>query len=238
MPLRISTNVTSLNAQRSLDKSQRAMSNSFAQLASGSRINKAADDAAGLTISENLKSRIRGNIQAKRNAQDALSVMQVAEGGLNEISNILVRMRELGVQAASDNIGDTERSFIDKEVQQLKLEVDRIANTTKWGETELLNGSGDKFEFQVDLGNDDFNDRISFDAGDVEATTSTLKIDGFDFSDKDDARAALETVEDAQTLVNSYRANLGAIIWVSLSRIFQQRIHEFVTQISRLQLPN
>jgi flagellin len=191
MPLRISTNVASIAAQGSLDQSQRAMEKSFAQLSSGSRITKASDDAAGLTISENLKSRIRGYRQAQRNAQDAVSVMQVAEGGLNEISNILVRMRELGVQAASDNIGDRERSFIDKEVQQLKAEVDRISNTTKFGDVELLNGTGETFEFQVDLGNDDTNDRISFDASDIEATASTLGVDSFDFSEKENARDAL-----------------------------------------------
>ena len=211
MALRVSTNVASINAQGSLDRSQRAIEKSFAQLSSGSRITKAADDAAGLTISENLKSRVRGLNQAKRNAQDAQSVIQVAEGGLNEVSNILVRMRELGVQAASDNISDTERGFINKEVQQLKSEVDRISQTTRFGDVQLLNGEGDKFEFQIDLGNDDFEDRISFDAADLEATTNRLGIDGFDYSDKADARAALEVVESAQTQVNGYRANLGAL---------------------------
>lgn len=211
MPLRITTNVPSLNAQSSLDKSQRAMGKSYAQLSSGSRITKAADDAAGLTISENLKSRIRGYGQAQKNAQNALSVIQVAEGGLNEVSNILVRLRELGVQASSDNVGETERGFIDKEVQQLKLEVDRIANTTKWGDIELLNGTGDEFEFQIDLGNDDFNDRISFNASDVEATTERLDIADFDFSDKNSARGSLEVIENAQTMVNGYRSNLGAL---------------------------
>lgn len=211
MPLRVSTNIASINAQGSLEKSQRKIDLSFAQLSSGSRITKAADDAAGLTISENLKSRVRGLNQAKRNAQDAMSVMQVAEGGLNEVSNILVRMRELGVQAASDNVGEKERGFIDKEIQQLKSEVDRIAQTTRWGDTQLLNGTGDQFDFQVDLGNDDFEDRISFDASDLEATTDRLGISGFDFSEKADARSALEVVEDAQTQVNEYRANLGAL---------------------------
>lgn len=211
MSLRISTNVASIAAQGSLDKSQRAMEKSFAQLSSGSRITKASDDAAGLTISENLKSRVVGYRQAQRNAQDAISVMQVAEGGLNEVSNILVRLRELGVQAASDNIGDRERGFIDKEVQQLKTEIDRIANTTRFGDVELLNGTGERFEFQIDLGNDDINDRISFDASDIEATTSTLGVDGFDFSDKDNARDSLTVVEGAQTLVNEYRSNLGAL---------------------------
>ena len=211
MALRISTNMASINAQSSLDRSQRAIEKSFSQLSSGSRITKAADDAAGLTISENLKSRVRGLDQAKRNANDAMSVIQVAEGGLNEIGNILVRLRELGVQAASDSVSDNERGFIDKEVQQLKQEVDRIALTTRFGSVQLLDGTGETFDFQVDLGNDDFQDRISFKASDIQATTDVLKIDDFDFSDKGGARGSLEFVEAAQTKVKEYRSNLGAL---------------------------
>src|SRR5690606_2835613 len=109
---------------------QRVIQSSMAQLASGSRINKAADDAAGLAISESLKSQIRSGQQATRNANDGISMIQTAEGGLNEISNILTRLRELGIQAASDTVGDVERGFTNKEVQQLKSELDRIANVT------------------------------------------------------------------------------------------------------------
>jgi flagellin len=127
MGLTITTNVASINAQQNLNRSQRSMEKSYAQIASGSRITKAADDAAGLSISETLKSTIRGYTQAQRNANDGISMVQVAEGGLGEISNILTRLRELGVQAASDTVGDTERGFINKEVQQLLSEVDRIA---------------------------------------------------------------------------------------------------------------
>lgn len=211
MPLLVSTNVASINAQRAFSGSQRLVERSYAQLASGSRITKAADDAAGLSISENLKSRIRGYRQAQRNANDAMSVVQIAEGGLNEISSIITRLRELGVQAASDNIGDQERSFVDKEVQQLKMEVERIAQSTRFGDIYLLNGSGQEFAFQVDINNDDFVDRIKFDASETEATVSSLGIDGFDFSTSEGARSALDTIENAQVKVNGYRANLGAI---------------------------
>src|SRR4051812_17195402 len=124
MGLRIGTNLSSISAQRSLAGSQREVAKSFAQLSSGSRITKSADDAAGLSISEGLKSQIRGYGQASRNANDGISMVQTSEGGLGEISNILTRFRELGVQAASDTIGEQERSFIDKEVQQLKAETD------------------------------------------------------------------------------------------------------------------
>ncbi len=211
MPLRVNTNIVSINAQRAMADSQRGIERSYAQLASGSRITKAADDAAGLSISENLKSRVRGYRQAQRNAQDAMSVVQIAEGGLNEISNIITRLRELGVQAASDNIGDQERGFVNKEVQQLISESERIAQSTRFGNTMLLNGSGDKFSFQIDINNDDFKDRISFDASESDATAASLGIDSFDFSSAEGARSALDTIEEALSKVNGFRANLGAI---------------------------
>ncbi|MCB0362760.1 MAG: flagellin FliC, partial [Bdellovibrionales bacterium] len=160
---------------------------------------------------ETLKSTIRGYTQAQRNANDGISMVQVAEGGLAEISNILTRMRELGVQAASDTVGDTERGFIDKEVQQLKSEMQRIAESTRFGQTRLLDGSGEEFSFQVDIGNNDFQDRINFDSSAQVATTSELNVDSFNFSSKDGAREALDVLEGSQRQVNGYRANLGAI---------------------------
>ena len=211
MGLRVTTNIASISAQRTMANSQREIQKSFSQLSSGSRITKAADDAAGLSISETLKSTVRGYTQAQRNANDGISMVQVSEGGLGEISNILTRMRELGVQAASDTVGDVERGFVDKEVQQLKSEMQRIAMTTRWGSQNLLDGSGEEYGFQVDINNDDFNDRISFDASQQDATVSTLGVDGFDFSTKDGAREALEMLETSQRQVNGYRANLGAI---------------------------
>ncbi|WP_413576995.1 flagellin [Bdellovibrio sp. HCB290] len=211
MGMRISTNIAAVNAQRTLQGSQRVISKSMEQLSSGSRINKAADDAAGLAISEGMKSQIRSYSQAQRNANDGISMVQTAEGGLSEVSNILTRMRELGVQASSDTIGDTERGFLNKEVQQLKDESQRITQSTKFGTTKLLDGSGDKFDFQVGIGNDDFADRISFNAGETDATTASLGIDGFDFSSKSGAQEALAKIDSAQTQVNGYRANLGAL---------------------------
>ena len=211
MGMRISTNLSSINAQRNMAGSQREVAKSLSQLSSGSRITKSADDAAGLSISETLKSTIRGYGQAQRNANDGISMVQVAEGGLGEISNMLTRMRELGVQASSDTVGDVERGFINKEVQQLKQETERISQSTRFGKAELLNGSGGRFEFQVDINNDDFKDRIGFDASEIKATTADLKIDSFDFSDKKDARKALETLDDSQRQVNGFRATLGAL---------------------------
>jgi flagellin len=211
MGLRISTNVASVNAQKSMGVTNREMQKSFAQLSSGSRITKAADDAAGLSISETLKSTIRGYQQAQRNSNDGISLVQVAEGGLGEISNIITRLRELAVQASSDTVGELERTFIDKEVQQLKNEAERISQVTRFGDNHLLNGEGQGFDFQVDINNDEFNDRISFQPADITATTAHLGIDGFDFSQKDGAREALGVLEGAQRMVNGHRATLGAI---------------------------
>ena len=209
--MRVSTNVASLNAQNALASSQRKIEKSYAQLSSGDRITKAADDAAGLALSESLKAQVRGYTVAQRNAMDGQSMVQVAEGGLNEVSNILVRLRELGVQAASDTVGDRERQFLDKEVQQLKLEMDRIAQTTKYGTTNLLDGTGGEFSFQIDINNDEFQDRISFDAGAQSVRLSELDMEGLDYSTKDGAREALEVIDTAQFTVNGHRATLGAI---------------------------
>lgn len=211
MGMRISTNVASLNAQRTLTSSQREISKSMAQLSSGSRITKAADDAAGLAISENLKSQIRSFSQASRNANDGISMISVAEGGLSEVSNILTRLRELGIQAASDTVGERERGFINKEVVQLTSEVERIAKTTRFGSTNMLDGSGNKFDFQVGIHNDDFNDRISFDPSELDATAANLKVDGLDFSQKEGAQEALATIDEAMTQVAGYRSTVGAI---------------------------
>jgi len=211
MGMRISTNITSLNAQRTMVSSQRAIGKSMEQLASGSRINKAADDAAGLAIRENLKAQVRSISQASRNANDGISMIQTAEGGLSEVSNVLIRLRELGVQASSDTVGNPERELLDKEVQQLKSEAQRISQTTKYGDAKLLDGSGDKFEFQVGIGNDAEADRISYDASATDSSIDSLGIAGFDFSTKEGAQEALESVDSAQAKLNGYRANLGAL---------------------------
>ncbi len=211
MGMRVSTNVAAINAQRNLVGSQINIGNSLAKLASGSRINKAADDAAGLAISENLKAQIRSARQANRNANDGISMVQTAEGGLNEIGNIITRLRELGIQAASDTVSNTERAFIDKEVQQLKSEVQRIASVTTWGTTKLLDGSTPTFDFQVGIYNNDFEDRISFDSSSNVATLDALNLATLDYQTKTGAQTALERLDNAQVQVNSMRSDLGAL---------------------------
>ncbi|MCB0368901.1 MAG: flagellin FliC [Bdellovibrionales bacterium] len=211
MGMRVTTNISAINAQRNLMSSQRSISKSMGQLASGSRINIAADDAAGLAISEGLKASIRSAAQAQRNANDGISMVQTAEGGLNEIGNIVVRLRELGIQAASATVGHVARSFLKKEVNQLKSEVQRISQVTTWGKTKLLDGSTPTFDFQVGLYNSDSEDRISFDASQNVATLDALGLDGIDFSNKEGAQTGLEALDQAQEMVSGYRANLGAL---------------------------
>ena len=210
MGLRISTNVAAINTQRNLANSQRMMLSSSAQLASGSRINKAADDAAGLAISETMRGQIRSAIQARRNANDGISLVQTAEGGLGEVSNILIRMRELGIQAASDTIGDNERSLVQTEISQLKDEVNRIAKSTRWNSTNLLDGSSPTFDFQIGIFATE-NDKITFDASKNVSTADSLGIQDIDYSTRNGARGSIETIELAQQSVNSMRANLGAL---------------------------
>ena len=211
MGMRVTTNLSAINAQRNLVGSQRAIGDSMAKLASGSRINKASDDAAGLAISESFKAQIRSSAMAQRNANDGISMVQTAEGGLNEIGNIVVRLRELGIQAASDTVGETERGMLNKEVTQLKSEVQRIADVTTWGSTKLLDGSAPNLDFQVGIHNNEQEDRISFQASENVATLDALGIGGIDFSSKEGAQNSLKMLDDAQTHVSGTRANLGAL---------------------------
>jgi flagellin len=187
------------------------MDKAMSQLASGSRITKAADDAAGLSISEGMKSQVRSYQQALRNTNDGVSLLQVAEGGLGEINNILTRMRELGIQAASDTVGDQERGFINQELVQLKDEVDRIAHSTKFGSRNMLDGSGGQVDFQVGINGSSESDVISFDPSKSHATASNLGISGMDFTSKDGAKDALSELDNAQNMVNGFRANIGAL---------------------------
>lgn len=211
MGLRINTNIQSLAAQRHLAINGDHQRSSLDHLASGSRINKAADDAAGLAISEKLKANIRSIRQANRNANDGISLIQVAEGGMNEISNIFIRLRELSTQAASDTIGVTERVFIDKEVQQLKAEVDRIANVTEFDGVRLLNGSSAALEFQVGINNNPLLDRFTFESAELNSSLSNFGLDGVSTITKESAQQNLAMLDSAIDHLNSNRATLGAL---------------------------
>ena len=211
MGMRINTNVASINGQRNLRMTNLDMRKAMERLSSGSRINHAGDDAAGLAISENLKAQIRGFNMNMRNAEDGISLVQVAEGGLNETGNILVRLRELAIQAASDTLGPTERGFLDVEYQNLLKEIGRIAEATEFNKTKLLNGSGQLFEFQVGIRNKDGVDRIAFNSARANATLKGLGLEELNVSDKIIAQTSLAKVDDAITRVSSARADFGAL---------------------------
>ncbi len=239
MGLRIRTNVSSVNAQRRLGAATEMLQDSSSKLASGQRINKAADDAAGLAISENMKADIRSLGQAKRNTADGVSLVQTAEGGLEETSNMLIRLRELAIQSASDTIGNTEREFLDKEFLQLKDEIDRIAVSTEFNGTRLLTGatdlsdelrSGDNpFPLEIQVNKDYFG---GLDALDQDNPINIIRIDlnnlnafttgdgslelgrateGARVNDKNAAQQSIATVDTAITKINEYRSYLGAI---------------------------
>ena len=211
MALRISTNVASINAQKSLASTNHGLERSLARLSSGYRINQAADDAAGLAISEQLRGQIRGMKQASRNSEDGISLVQVAEGGLNEVSNMIIRLRELAVQASSDTIGDTERKFLDVEYQQLKSEIQRISEVTKFNGRDLLNGTGGVLDIQVGVNNEPFKDRISFNTSAANSSLEALGLVAESLADKESAQRSLNVADQSLISVNAMRANFGAM---------------------------
>ena len=211
MGLRIATNIASQNVQKNLKEVSGAGNTQLEKLSSGKRITKASDDAAGLAISTNLEAQTKGLRQATRNANDGISLVQTAEGGLNETTNILTRLRELTIQASSDTVGEVERGFLDKEYQQLTKEVDRISESTVFNGTQLLNGQGKgSMDFQVGAFAGEQN-RITFDSSEADASASSIGVSGSTISEKDDALSAIGDIDKAIEKVSGQRANLGSI---------------------------
>lgn len=213
MAMSIMTNVASLSAQRNLSKTQGALSQSIGRLSSGLRINQASDDAAGLGISENLKADIRSLAQAGRNANDGISLGQVAEGAMNEQQGIVTRMRELAMQASNGTLGSTERGYVDTEFDGLAAELDRITTTTEFNGTKLLDGSASAgLTMQVGIQNT-AADRISLSM--TKITTSTLgttglKISAVTLSTAAGAQAGLAAFDKAIEQLSTARAKVGA----------------------------
>lgn len=215
MGLRINTNIASLNAQKNLSRSQAALERSLDKLSSGLRITRAGDDAAGLAISESLRAQIRGLQQAERNANDGISVIQTAEGALNEVGNILIRLRELAVQSASTgSISNAERSFLQNEFSALQGEITRIAEATKFGGATLLDGSlsgtTNALQFQVGIFNDALVDRISLSIGDATASGLGIEASAAAISTSAAAQNSLTTIDSAISAVSRLRGDLGA----------------------------
>ncbi len=207
----INTNIASLNAQRNLSNTQGMLSSNYGRLSSGLRINHAADDAAGLAISERLKSQIRSMTQAQRNANDGISLLQTGEGAMNQVSGVLTRIRELAVQSANGTLGATERGYIDNEKTALLAEVDRIAASTDFNGQNLLNGgaAGVSFTFQIGT-HGTAADTITANISDM--TTSTLAggaLATLDLTTQAGAQAALAALDTAIDGVSTARASLG-----------------------------
>jgi flagellin len=203
--------MAAVSANRILSKTNESQNKSFQRLSSGARITQAGDDAAGLSISENLRAQIRSTSEAEKNANNGISLVQVAEGGLSEVGNILIRVRELSIQAASDTIGDKERGFINQEVQSLTAEVDRIANVTTFNGTQLLNGQGkSSLELQVGI-RSDVTDRITFNVAENDVRADALGVDSVKTESIEDARAAIDVVDSALNKVSETRARMGAM---------------------------
>lgn len=211
MGLRINTNVASLSAQRALGITKNNLDNNLRKLSSGERITRAGDDAAGLAISEKLKANIRGLRQAKRNSDDGISLIQTAEGAINEISNIVIRLRELSIQAASDTVGETERGFSNIEFQNLLEEMQRISESSEFNGRKLLNGTGGLVEIQVGIHNDANNDRIKYDSTSTDTTLESLGLTAENIASKEGAQLSLKKLDDALMRINGTRANLGAL---------------------------
>ena len=219
MAITMNTNVASITSQRNLSATQQRLQANFGRLSTGLRINTASDDAAGLAISEKLKSQIRSLSQAERNAQDGNSLLQVAEGAMNEVSGILTRMRELAVQSATDTVGSSERGFLDQEVTALQAELDRLAEVTEFNGKKLLAGgtTGTTFNFQVGIGATT-SDRIT---AVIKGTKSTdlgiitggavSSVAGIDLTTVTGAQNALSVIDQAISDVSSRRADMGSV---------------------------
>ena len=190
-------------------QSQQDANRALVQLASGSRFANPGEDPAGFTISEHLRGQSQGMKAAQMNAENAISFIQVAEGGLNEQNNIMIRMRELAIQAASDTVSSVERDFLNQEFQQLSDEVDRIAKTTQYGSNKLLLGSGKSFDFQVGPYGGPEN-RISYTLS-SKTSSDALGLKGLSVADEDDALDAIKDIDGALSMVGGARASFGAI---------------------------
>ncbi|PIE24690.1 MAG: flagellin FliC [Planctomycetota bacterium] len=208
MGLRVNTNISSINAQRNLMKTTASLGTSFRRLSTGLRITTAADDAAGLAISERLRSRIRGLDQAQRNANDGISLVQTAEGALDEVSNLLVRMRELAVQANNGTVSPNDRKTLDEEFDSLIGEVNRIARSTEFNGISLLNGSSSNLSFQVGFGTTASVDTISVSLS--PALSTTLGIASLDIGASGSPSNAMSSIDTAIDKVTKLRGGLGA----------------------------
>ena len=226
MGLRVNTNTASLAAQRHLRANSADQRTSLERLSSGVRINRAADDSAGLAIAEKMRAQIRSLRQDMRNASDGVSMVQTAEGAMNESANILVRLRELSIQGASDTIGNNERGFIDKEFQMLHKELDRIADSTEYNGIKLLNGNSKDLEVQIGVNHRGSEDHLDFKRSEFNVTTASMGLEGTNVMTTASARDNLAVLDHAITQVSDARATMGALQNNFISTMNRLRIYE------------
>ncbi len=210
MALVVNTNTASLNAINNLNRTTRNLTGSYGRISSGMRIARAADDAAGLGVAESLESQSVSGRQAMRNTNDGISVIQTAEGATNEVSDILIRMRELAVQSSSETLADDERAYIQTEFEQLSDEIDRIASSTTFNGLALADGSNTTLDVQVGI-NNSADDRITITLGDLTASSLGVDTGSADLSTVTGAQAAIDIFDTALDSVSTIRSDFGAV---------------------------
>ncbi len=209
MGLRINTNVASINAQRNLFAASQKLGKNYQKLATGLRITGASDDAAGLAISERLRSQVRSLEQAKRNANDGISLVQTAEGALNEVSSIMVRLRELAVQSANGTVSDTDKETLDDEFQALTSEINRIGRSTDFNSINLLDGSKSGVTFQVGFGTTSGIDTISVSLS--PSLSTSMSLESLDIGSSGNVSTAISNIDTAINTISSMRGRLGSV---------------------------
>ena len=209
MGLRVNTNVTSINAQRNLSTVTNRLSGNFRRLSTGLRISTAADDAAGLAISERLRSQVRSLEQAKRNANDGISLVQTAEGALNEVSSILVRLRELAIQSSNGSVSDQDKATLNEEFSSLVAEVNRIGSSTEFNGIKLLDGSSSSVSFQVGFGTTAGIDTLAVSLS--PSLSTSLSLDSLDIGSTGSTTTAITNIDSAINSISSLRGSLGAV---------------------------
>lgn len=210
MAITVKTNMAAAGALNALNKTSRALAGSFERISSGLRISKAADDAAGLGVAENLRAAYRSADVAARNINDGNSIIGIAEGAAGEVGDILVRMRELAIQSASETLDDDERVYVQDEFSELTAEVDRIAATTEFNGLKLTDGSLSTIAVQVGINNTS-NDQITITLGDLSASTLGVDSGSVDLSSSSGASSALTNIDAAIASLSSYRSSFGAV---------------------------
>ena len=211
MSLFINHNQAAHTAMNNVSKTQRSLSQSFARISSGLRITSAADDAAGLGVSENMDADIRSLRQAHRNTNDGISVIQTAEGASGEVADLLKRMRELAVQSSTGTLGTTERGYVQEEFTALSGEVNRIANVTEFNGISLANNSTTSVDVQVGIDNVAANSRVTITMGDLRSTTLGIDSGNMKLSTAVSAQEAITDLDTALASVNGHRSKYGSV---------------------------